>query len=341
MTPNKERREKVSKHLRVVFAVTVVLAMVLSACGPPATEVPPEPTATQPPVEEKTKVAVLFPGVVTDQSWNQFGYEGLVRAEEECGVEIAYSEEVSQDEQIEVLRNYAAEGYDIIIGHGGEYSDSIGMVGEEYPDLQFGVADGPPMADNVSATTLSFRQMGYLAGILACEMTETDHVAYVVGELLECSDQGLEGFEAGVETCGREIEVTYIATGDWADVVKGREAALALIDDGVDVLWHMLDTADAGLISAAEDRGVWAIGLYRDSSSLGPNAVLGSTLGSPGMMIYELACGRGVPLEMTYVDVNTPGGVDMHMTDLTPEDVQQKVFEALEKMRSGEIDVEP
>jgi basic membrane protein A len=203
------------------------------------------------------------------------------------------------------------------------------------------VADGEPKADNVSATTLSFRQMGYLAGILACEMTETDHVAYVVGELLLCTDQGLEGFEAGLETCGRDIEVTYIATGDWADVVKAREAGLALIDDGVDVLWHMLDTADAGLISAAEDRGVKAIGLYRDSSSLGPNAVLGSTLGSPGVMIYELACGRGVPREIRYVDVNTSGGVDMHMTELTPEDVQQKVNEALEKMRSGEIDVEP
>jgi basic membrane protein A len=321
-----------NRHLKILFAVPIVLAMVLSACGPKPTEAP---------AEEKTKVAVLFPGVVTDQSWNQFGYEGLVRAEKECGVEIGYSEDVTQDEQIEVLRNYAAEGYDIIIGHGGEYADSIGTVGQEYPDLQFGVADGPPMADNVSATTLSFRQMGYLAGILACEMTETDHVAYVVGELLECSDQGLEGFELGVETCGREIEVTYIATGDWADVAKAREAGLALIDDGVDVLWHMLDTADAGLISAAEDRGVWAIGLYRDSSSLGPNAVLGSTLGSPGTMIYELACGRGVPLEMTYVDVNTPGGVDMHMTELTPEDVQQKVNEALEKIRSGEIHVEP
>jgi basic membrane protein A len=321
-----------NRHLKIMFAVPIVLAMVLSACGPKPTEAP---------AEEKTKVAVLFPGVVTDQSWNQFGYEGLVRAEKECGVEIGYSEDVTQDEQIEVLRNYAAEGYDIIIGHGGEYADSIGTVGQEYPDLQFGVADGPPMADNVSATTLSFRQMGYLAGILACEMTETDHVAYVVGELLECSDQGLEGFELGVETCGREIEVTYIATGDWADVAKAREAGLALIDDGVDVLWHMLDTADAGLISAAEDRGVWAIGLYRDSSSLGPNAVLGSTLGSPGTMIYELACGRGVPLEMTYVDVNTPGGVDMHMTELTPEDVQQKVNEALEKIRSGEIHVEP
>lgn len=319
------------RHVSFLFVILTLLALLLSACGQ---------TATEAPADEKTKVAVMFPGVVTDQSWNQFGYEGLVLAQEECGVEIAYSEDVSQDEQIEVLRNYAAEGYDIIIGHGGEYADSIGIVGEEYPDLQFGVADGDPMADNVSATTLSFRQMGYMAGIMACEMTETDHVAYVVGEILGATDDGADGFTRGVETCGRDIEITYIATGDWADVAKAREAGLALIDDGVDVLWHMLDTADAGLISAAEDEGVWAIGLYRDSSSLGPNAVLGSTLGSPGVMIKELACGRGINREVIYVDVNTPGGIDIHMTDLTPEDVQQKVNEALEQMRSGELDIE-
>jgi basic membrane protein A len=320
------------RRVSFLFAILTLLALVLSACGQAATEAP---------AEEKTKVAVMFPGVVTDQSWNQFGYEGLVHAQEECGVEIAYSEDVSQDEQIEVLRKYAVEGYDIIIGHGGEYADSIGIVGKEYPDLQFGVADGDPMADNVSATTLGFRQMGYMAGILACEMTETDHVAYVVGEILECTDCGAEGFTLGVETCGRDVEITYIATGSWSDVAKAREAGLALIDEGVDVLWHMLDTADAGLISAAEDMGVYAIGLYRDSSSLGPNAILGSTLGSPGAMIYELACGRGVPQEVIYVDVNTPDGIDIHMTNLTPEDVQQKVYDALEKMRSGEIHIEP
>lgn len=331
-----------SNHLKVVFAVTVVLAMVVSACGPPATEVPPEPTATQPPVEAKRKVAVLFPGVVTDQSWNQFGYEGLLRAEEECGVEIAYSEEVSQDEQIETIRSYVAEGYDMIIGHGGEYEDSLATVAEEYPDIQFGVTDGAARTPNMSATKLSFRQMGYLAGILACEMTETDHVAYVVGELVGGTDEGIEGYKLGIATCGKDIEVDYIATGDWADVAKAREAGLALIDDGVDVLWHMLDTADAGLISAAEDRGVWAIGLYRDSSSLGPNVVLGSTTGSPGLMIYELACGHGVPGKTTPVTVNTtPEGVDVHLTDLTPEDVQQKVLDALAKMRSGELYVEP
>jgi len=111
------------KHITFLFATLTLLALLLSACGPKATEAPdvaievPD-VATEAPAE-KIKVAVAFPGVVSDQSWNQFGYEGLKRAEAECGVEIAYSEDVFQDEQLETFRNYTAEGYDIIIGQGG------------------------------------------------------------------------------------------------------------------------------------------------------------------------------------------------------------------------------
>jgi basic membrane protein A len=321
-----------NKYTKISFFVFIVLAMVLSGCSTAAT--------TAPSTAEK-KVAVLFPGVVTDQSWNQFGYEGLVEAKDECGVEIAYSENVTQDMQIETIRNYVAEGYTMIIGHGGEYEDAIATVAEQNPDIQFGVTDGTARTSNMSASRLSFRQMGYLAGILACNMTQSNHVAYVVGEMVGGTDEGKDGYERGIATCGKDIEVDYIATGDWADVAMAREAGLTLISEGVDVLWHMLDTADAGLISAAEDKGVWAIGLYRDSSYLGPNVVLGSTTGSPGIMIRELACGNGVPGETIPVTVNTPNGVDVVLTDLTPPDVQHKVLDALEKMRSGEIDIEP
>jgi len=119
------------KHFKfsLLFALLVVFAMALTACQPAATEAPAaeEPAVEEPAVVEKTnavvektKVAVAFPGVVSDQSWNQFGYEGLLQAAEDCDLEIAYSEDVFQDEQLETFRNYAAEGYDIIIGHGGE-----------------------------------------------------------------------------------------------------------------------------------------------------------------------------------------------------------------------------
>jgi len=108
------------KHLKILFCIVVVLGLVLSACAPAATEAPAaeepaaeEPAAEEPAAEEpaeepavegKKKVAVTFPGVVSDQSWNQFGYEGLQRAEEECGVEIAYSEAASMLTQSPLLQ---------------------------------------------------------------------------------------------------------------------------------------------------------------------------------------------------------------------------------------------
>ena len=325
-----------NRHLKIMCIVAAILAMVLSSCGPAPTAVPPKPTATTAPVvKEKTKVAVVFPGVVTDQSWNQFGYEGLVRAAEECNLEIAYSEDVYQDEQVEVIRNYAAEGYDVILGHGGEYADAITQVASEYPDIWFGDTNGTPEGDNVSVMIIGYNHMSFLAGVLASEMTESNHVAVVGAMELPVMAAAHDSFVAGVNYGGKSIEVDEVYTGDWADVTLAREATLALIADGADVIFHHLDAADAGMIAAAEDEGVWAIGLYRDSSDLGPKAVIGSAVGFPGEMIYRLASGKVPKGEKQWLDVHT--GVDIHMTDLTPPDVQARVLAVKEKIVSGEL----
>jgi hypothetical protein len=75
-----------------------------------------------------------------------------------------------------------------------------------------------------------------------------------------------------------------------------------------------------------------AIGLYRDSSELGPDAVIGSALGHPGTLIYELAC-RHVPMgEKAYLTVHTPQGAGIHMTDLVPADIQASVLAIYQDM---------
>ena len=121
------------KHLKFLFCIVVVMGLILTACAPAATEAPAaeepaaeEPAAEEPAAEEpamrksllrksllrkaKSRLQWLIPGVVSDQSWNQFGYEGLVRAEEECNVEIAYSEDVFQDEQLGDLPQLRSRG---------------------------------------------------------------------------------------------------------------------------------------------------------------------------------------------------------------------------------------
>lgn len=324
-------------HHNLLLVTFAVLALALSACQSAA----PAEVDTSAGEAQGARVAVLFPGEVTDGSWNEFGYEGLVRAQNECGVEIAYSENVFPDEQLSAFREYADGGYDIIIGHGGEYGEAALTVGFEYPDAEFGVTNGVVAGDNVSGIKVSYAQMGYLAGVLACNMTQTDHIGFVVGVKFPAMDQGASEFERGAQTCGKVVQVDYVETGDWADADLGYETAAELIDGGADVLWHILDAAETGLVKAAEDKGVYAIGLYRDSSDLGPDAIIGSALGSPGSLIYELACGHALNHELGFLDVNVENGVGIHMTHLTPDTVQATLNETFEQMKSGEIVVDP
>ena len=65
------------------------------------------------------KAAIVMPGNITDQSWNQAGYEGLMNAKKALGIEVAFSEKVAQPDQAEALADYARRGYDVVIGHGG------------------------------------------------------------------------------------------------------------------------------------------------------------------------------------------------------------------------------
>jgi len=343
-----EDRE-MTKRIYLFVGLVVVLALILAACQPAATPAPEEPAVEEPAAEateevaaEKTKVAILLPGLVTDQSWNQFGYEGLQQAEKECGIEFAYSEEIFQDEQLETFRQYAGAGYDIIIGHGGEYGESLFTVAEEFPDVKFVFQNGTSTNDipNVTAVKLSYSQGGYLAGVMACNMTESNKIGYVVGEWIGITEEGRASYELGAQTCGKDVEILDVATLNWADSAKAREATLALISEGIDVVAHLLDAADAGVFSAADDEGIYAIGLMSDQRSLGPKSVIGSQLISPSVMTYQVACGKFLDGGVHALSAQD-GGVDVALTDLMPEEVQAIVLETLEKMKSGELEVKP
>lgn len=50
---------------------------------------------------------MIFSGLITDEAFNQFTYEGMMKAKDELGIKTAYKENVTQDEQLEVLRQFA------------------------------------------------------------------------------------------------------------------------------------------------------------------------------------------------------------------------------------------
>jgi basic membrane protein A len=319
------------KKILLVCGMLLILAIVLTGC-----QQAPAPTTAR-------RVAMVLPGLKTDEAFNQFTYEGMMRAAEDCDIETGYIEEVAQDEQLEAVRQFAEAGYDIVIGQGGQFGEAIMTVAQEYPDQDFifSIALETGGIPNVTAVTVSYRHIGYLAGVMACNMTTTNKIGMVTGEWYEPHEQALWGFEAGAATCGKDIEVNSVATGSWSDVTKAREASLAFVADGADVLWPLLDAAYVGVLSAAEDSDdVLVVGGVIDMSPVSPETVVGSVLLNFEEVGYQEACGNYVDGGVHILGI-AEGGVGVVVNDLLSDEGKAAVDEAVAGLKSGELGIDP
>jgi basic membrane protein A len=326
------------KKLQMICGILLISAMVLSAC-----QQAPEPTAVAEEEGPDHRVAMVLPGLKTDEAFNQFTYEGMVRAGEECNIETAYTEEVAQDEQVEIIRQFAQEGYDIVIGQGGQFGEALMTVAQEFPDQNFvfSIATDTGGIPNVTAATVSYAHPGYIAGVMACHMTESNKIAVVTGEWYDPQEQMLENFEKGAQTCGKEVEVSSVATGSWSDVNKAREASLALIADGNDVLLPWLDAAYVGVLTAAEDsEGVLVVGSVIDMAPVAPDVVVGSVLLNFEELGYQEACGILMDGKVHVLGM-AEGGNEVVVNDLLSEEGKAAVEEAIAGLQSGELGIDP
>ncbi len=249
------------KKLMVIMSLVLAATFSLSACGKSEGA---EKAANS---EWDNSVAMVLSGLITDEAFNQYTYEGMQRAKEELGIKTAYKESVTQDEQVEVIRQFAQQGYQTIIGQGGQFGEALSIVAEEFPNTKFLFSVGTDTfgLPNMSAATVSYSHSGFIGGVLAALTTKTNKVAMVTGEFYDNHRAMEAGFYAGVKYVNPDIKTTAITTGDWADAVKAREACLAVIAQGYDVLFPCLDAAGAGVAAAAQDsKDVWIVGSVAD-----------------------------------------------------------------------------
>lgn len=325
------------KKSYLILAMLLISAMVLTACGQAA-----EPPAAEE-GEEQLRVAMVLPGLITDEAFNQYTYEGMMRAAGDFNLDTAYVEEVAQDEQIEVIRQFAQQGYDIIIGQGGQFGEALMTVAQEYPDQDFifSVATDTGGIPNLTAATVSYSHAGYIAGVMACHTTKNNKVAIVLGEWYDPHRQMEASFYKAVETCGKDIEASAVATGSWSDVNKAREASLALIADGYDVLVPCLDAAYVGVLSAAQDsEDVMIVGTVIDMSPVAPDVVVGSALFDWNELGYQEASGELTDGKVHILGI-PEGGIGYVTNDLLSPEGKAAVDEAVAGLKSGEVGIEP
>ena len=207
------------------------------------------------------RVALLTPGPISDRAWNGSAYDGLVAVRDSLGAQISHVQTKTPAEFDENFRQYGAQGYDLVIGHGFEYQDAAVRVAPDFPNTLYITTSGTTVRQNVAGIQFAFEEASYLAGVLAANMTKSGVIGAIGGTELPPVKRSFTAFAAGARSVKPDIIVIISYVGNWEDVSAGKEQALAQITRKSDVLFQNADAAGLGVFQAArESRAAFVIG---------------------------------------------------------------------------------
>lgn len=292
---------------------------------------------------EGLKIAMIMQGPISDMSWNYSAYYALTLMEKE-GAEISYNENANPADLVEYVRTYGSEGYDLVMINDDRNQEDVVAAAADFPDTQYIIVNSMTTSDNVEAIFFADQDQGFIAGVIAALITQTKKVAFVGGLEFIPIINGARGFEQGVAYIDPSIEVQVVYTGDFVDSVKAKNQALALIEQGYDVLAPNADAASQGVVEAAEEKGALVIPNGEGMETFGPNAVvvsvnkdtyvgyfntyerfLAGTIKTDGSKVYGV--GQGF---ISFGEWRDPTGV---VTD----EVKARVEEAMNALASGKV----
>lgn len=226
------------------------------------------------------RVALLTPGPISDQSWNGGAYAGLERIRDSLGAKVSHVQTRTPAEFEENFRQYGAQGYDLVFGHGFEFQDAARRVGPEYPRTVYIVSSaGLGQSPNVAGIGFAFADASYLAGLVAGSVTRTGIVGTIGGTEIPPVRESFDAFAAGVRDAAPRARVLRAYIGNWDDMSAGKEQATAQINQGADVIFQNADAAGLGVFQAArESKKALVIGSNSNQNAVAPEVTLGSVV---------------------------------------------------------------
>ena len=233
---------------------------------------------------EKLKVALLTPALTNDGSFNQVAAEAMKKLQAEGLITVEIREKMADPAASEpVIRQYAARGYDLIIGHGIELSEPILKVAADFPKVHFAASGGPDLAGkltaNVDGWTYDFGQQGYLGGFVAGKLKGGgDLIGMVGGPQLPFVQASHNGFRAGLKDAGSAAKTTETYTGSFDDAQKAAEATRGFIEQGAKLVWTSGDGIGNGVAAAAANAGAATLGVTGDAGGLAKKVNIASVV---------------------------------------------------------------
>ncbi len=354
------------KH--IVLYLIVALSLLLASCAsqtPPPQQQPEQPQATQPEAAQPTKAEaakkprvamITAQGGLGDRSYNDSGYEGLMRAQKDLGVEVKVIESadpVGEGEQL--LRTAAESGYDLVITLEYSHFDPLARVAPDYPNTTFAILNIAVEGDNVVSVIFKEHEASFLAGALAAMVTtmegnELVNPEPIIGAIGGTKSPGIDkfivGYTEGAQFINPDVKVLTAYSNSFGDPAKGRELALAMYEQGADVVFQIAGGTGEGVFQAAEETKHYAIGVDSDQDYIKPGYILTSMIKRVDNAVYDL-CSRlvngtlkgGTIIEYGLKEEGVGLSPMKYTKDKLPAEFLDKVEELKTKIINGEIKV--
>jgi basic membrane protein A and related proteins len=345
----------------LVLLVTLLLALVAAGCGGDDEDGEAGSGDTSAATDDATteEAEPIRVGLVTDigglndRGFNSLANEGLERAASELGAEIRVLESKSDADYIPNLSTLAEEGFDLIISVGFLMGEATHTAAEEFPDTNFAIIDNAYGGEGCEETNtcelsnlqgLLFKEQetGYLAGYLAGLVTESNTISSVGGIKIPPVDRFIAGYQAGAMASNPDITTLNAYSEDFVDQAKCKEVALDQIAEGSDVVFQVAGGCGLGALDAAQQEGVWGIGVDADQAFLGEH-VLTSALKRVDEAVFQtisaVADGSFAGGSVTLFGLAEDG---VGLGEFSPNAPQEAIDEALAQVDgivSGEIEV--
>lgn len=234
---------KLRNPFRVLAAVSIMLCLTGSGAA-----------------AERIKVAGIYTQPV-QQKWDARLHQALSNAQKRGDIDYVFSEKVSNTDYIRILREYAESGVKLIVGEAFGIGREARKVADDHPNVAFLMGDPfKPHGKNYAVFDNYIHEPCYLMGILAGSMTGSNRIGMVGGYPVGEVNRLFHAFMNGARSVNPEVRFKVSFIGSWYDPPKAREAALAQIEAGVDVLY----AERAGVVEAARRNGIIAFGSVND-----------------------------------------------------------------------------
>jgi basic membrane protein A len=313
------------KSLLFALSLLMIASLVLSGCGAPAetpateaavpateasapateapaaTEVATEaPAATEAP---QYTCALITPNPLGDRSFIDASARGIEKANKELPVKCDIIETNGVAEHETALRGAIAQGYDLVLGLAMD-TDMFTGLAAEFPDQKFASPSEiflETLPENMTAYQIDVHESSFLVGLIVGSLTKTKTVGAVVGGDAPGLNQFFYGYKQGVlQVCPDcKVLVSYLGF-DFSNPTLGLETALGQYDEGADIIYQIAGRSGEGVLEAAAQRDLYAIGVDSNQDDIQPGHVIVSSLKKTEMTTYE-------PIKLL-VDGNFAGG---------------------------------